>query len=131
DRTALTGSHRTPKPFEPGKEPNPAEHDWLPPKKFTRKDPPAATTGTLGVEPFQNTVEEAAIGMLTHHFPELSHDEVLSLTFQGAIENWFTTHLGEEHLAHPLPHPNALYNLMRLTLMSKEARKHAWTLALI
>ncbi|WP_227984303.1 hypothetical protein [Nocardia spumae] len=99
---------------------------------------PDGFSGTLGAEPFQNMVEPLVIKLLTDHWPELSYEQILTLSEAGRAELWWHQGPGpkpepppgwDEEAHHGMPLDGALYTIgKRWVQLYDMARKHPWVL---
>ncbi len=99
---------------------------------------PDGFSGTMGAEPFQNMVEPLVIKMLTDHWPDLSYEEILTLSEAGRSELWWHQGPGpkpeppagwDEEAHHGMPLDGALYTIgKRWVQLYDMARKHPWVL---
>ncbi|WP_290054318.1 hypothetical protein, partial [Nocardia nova] len=99
---------------------------------------PDGFSGTLGAEPFQNMVEPLVLRLLTDHWPELSYEQILTLSEAGRAELWWHQGPGpkpepppgwDEEAHHGMPLDGALYTIgKRWVQLYDMARKHPWVL---
>lgn len=99
---------------------------------------PDGFSGTMGAEPFQNMVEPLVLRLLTDHWPELSYEQILTLSEAGRAELWWHQGPGpkpepppgwDEHAHEAMPLDGALYTIgKRWVQLYDMARKHPWVL---